>query len=73
MSRMLKIAAVVVAIVAVLILVVSGTVYAFGGDRCGSGDSGCSQQNKAGCFGSGRCSGPGDCTGAPRCTASGQP
>jgi hypothetical protein len=73
MSRTLKTVAVVIAIVAVLTLVVSGTIYAFGGDRCGSGDSSCAQQHRAGCIGSGRCTGPGDCTGAARCNAGSQP
>jgi hypothetical protein len=73
MSRTLKTVAVVIAIVAVLTLVVSGTIYAFGGDRCGSGDSSCAQQHQAGCIGSGRCTGPGDCTGAARCNAGSQP
>ncbi len=73
MSRTLKTVAVVVAIVAVLTLVVSGTIYAFGGDHCGSGDSSCTQQRRADCIGSGRCAGPGDCTGASRCNTSGLP
>ncbi len=47
MSRTLKTVAVVIAIVAVLTLVVGGTIYAFGGDRCGSGDSSCAQQHQA--------------------------
>ena len=72
MARTLKIAAVVVAIVAVLTLVVTGTIYAFGGDHCGSGNSACAQQYRAGCMGSGRCTGPGDCTGGPRCNTGSQ-
>jgi hypothetical protein len=72
MSRTLKTVAVVVAIVAVLTLVVSGTVYAFRGAYCGSGDSDCAQQHQAGCIGSGRCAGSGDCTGTPRCNTDSQ-
>ena len=48
MSRTFKTVAVVLAIVAVLTLVVSGTIYAFRGDRCGSGDSSCAQQHRDG-------------------------
>ena len=73
MSRTLKTVAVVAAIVAVLTMVVSGTIYAFGGDRCGSGDSNCAQQRQVGCLGSGRCAGSGDCLVTPRCNAGSQP
>ena len=73
MSRTLKTVAVVVAIVAVLTLVVSGTIYAFGGNYCGSGDSRCAQQRQAGCIDSGRCTGFGDCTGTSRCNTGSQP
>jgi hypothetical protein len=70
MSRTLKILAVVVAVVAVLTLALGGTMYAFGAGHCGSGDSGCVQEHRAGCDGSGsRCGDPHDCTGAPHCNA----
>jgi hypothetical protein len=73
MSRTLKAAAVVIAVVAASLLVFGGTVYALGGDYCASGDSSCGQQHRAGCIGSGRCPGPGDSTGAPNCNAGDQP
>jgi hypothetical protein len=61
MSRTLKIAAVVVAIVALLTLVLTGTVYAVRGGLCGSGDSCCAQQHRGGCIGSGGCDRSGNC------------
>jgi len=73
MSRTLKTVAVVIAVVSLLTLVVSGTIYALGADRCPSGDSGCAQQHRAGCIGSSGCTGPGECSGVPRCYAGSQP
>jgi hypothetical protein len=68
MSRMLKILAAVIAVVAVLTLAVSGTIYAFGAGHCGSGDSSCSQAHRATCDGSGsRCESPQCCDGESLC------
>jgi hypothetical protein len=65
MSRTLKTLAVVVAVAAVLTMAVGGTMYAFGAGHCGSGDSGCSQEQRASCDGSGSgCGESRDCGGA---------
>jgi hypothetical protein len=70
MSRTLKTLAVVVALVAVLTLAVGGTMYAFGAGHCGSGDSGCSQEQRASCDGSGSgCGESRDCGGPSHCGA----
>jgi hypothetical protein len=70
MSRTFIIIAVVLAIVAVLTLVVTGTIYAFKGRRAGCGDSGWSQQYREDCTGYGRCGQSGNCAGASRCGVS---
>jgi hypothetical protein len=68
MSQILKILAVVAAIVAVLTLAVGGTIYAFGAGHCGSGDSGCGQEDRVSCDGSGSgCTQSGNCRGASHC------
>jgi hypothetical protein len=73
MSRTLKTLVVVVAVVAVLTLAVAGTVYAFGGDRCGTGESVCGSQRQVGCGGSGGCGGTGGCTGSSLCDGNSSP
>jgi hypothetical protein len=74
MGQTLKILAVVAAIVAVLTLAVGGTVYAFGAGHCGSGDSGCGQEDRVSCSGSGSgigCAQSGNCHGASHCNQDG--
>jgi hypothetical protein len=73
MSRTLKALVVMVAVVAVLTLAVAGTVYTFGGDRCGSGESVCGSQHQVGCGGSGICGGTNDCTGSSQCNRNSLP
>ena len=66
----IKIVAVVVALVAVLTLAAGGTIYAFGAGHCGSRDSGCSQEQRASCDGSGTgCGESRNCGGASHCGA----
>ena len=73
MSRTIKILAVLVAVVAVLTLAAGGTIYAFGAGHCGSGDSGCGQEQRASCDGSGSgCGESRDCGGASHCNVDGR-
>ena len=72
MSRVLKIAAVVVVVVAVLALAVAGTIHAFGAGQsfhCNSGNGVCGQGQQADCDSCGNCGYPHDCSGAWRCNS----
>ncbi|MDM8000774.1 MAG: hypothetical protein QUS33_12510 [Dehalococcoidia bacterium] len=73
MSRTLKIAAVVIALAAVLALLVTTTIYAFGGDRCGLRSSGCATQWRESCLNRGGCQEPDGCPGPSRCNPEQQP